>query len=128
MNRIKFLSKFALTAAFGLALAFTFSCSDDKDEGGTGTGACKHTGKFQNSSIEICESLSLASAGITVDQYKKECESDATYNGSTFLGSCPGGYVKTCKNDEDDFDITYHLYDEALKDVDCNTFFRYYDN
>jgi len=122
----KSFSKIALTATFGLALIFTLSCSDDKDEGGTG--ACKHTAKFQNSSIEICESLSLASAGITVGQYKKECESDATYNGSKFLGSCPAGYVKTCKNDEDDFDITYYLYNQALKDVDCNTFFRYYDN
>jgi len=121
-------SKLTLAAAIVLAMAFTLSCSDDKDEGGTGTGACKHTGKFQNSSIEICESLSLAAIGITVDQYKRECESDAAYNGSTFLVSCPGGYVKTCKNADDDFDITYYLYDEALANVDCDTFFRYYDN
>jgi len=29
MNSIKFLSKIALAAGFSLALAFTFSCSDD---------------------------------------------------------------------------------------------------
>jgi len=41
-------SKFALTAAFGLALAFTFSCSDDKDDGGGG-GLTGTSGTFVDS-------------------------------------------------------------------------------
>jgi hypothetical protein len=140
MSKIKFIT---LAAAFGIALAFTFTgCSDDKDDGG-GTVACKYTTNFYRpingkNSGEICEELSeeLVKANvekhnarhdekISISEYKKdmkkECEEEEGEDGEygKYYDSCPSGYASKCKG-EGKF---YYFYENAFKDVDCDEFF-----
>jgi len=125
---------FLLAAGFSLALAFTFSCSSgDDNEGGGSTAACKYTTEFRNQTVDVCEYWSkedLAKAGHTIDRKKRECKEDAEVhdNGGTFYESCPSGYVLTCRDEDDGghHPLTYYLYGDAFKDIDCDYYFRNY--
>jgi hypothetical protein len=84
-------SKFALVATFGLALAFTISCSDDKSDDAPVAACMWHK---SGSSAEWCEQVTdseLARDGESVADYKAFCEG---FSNTTFYsGSCPEGGI-----------------------------------
>jgi len=101
------LNRFLLAAIFGLALAFTLSCSDDG--GGKSTAACKSTYR----SIEICEEFSGEYAAKYKDEVKEDCED----HGGEYVESCPGKALK-CKYDGDD-GLTLYIYGNLFKDCEA---------
>jgi len=60
---MKTVSKIALVATFGLALAFTFSCSKDDDKGGGGWLTCEEA----ESIVEKCNNKYRAEQEACVD-------------------------------------------------------------
>jgi len=106
------IKRFLLTAIFGLALAFTLSCSDD--DGGV-TIACKFKDTYKGKSYEFCQEISGEKASKHKDTFKEDCEDD----GGTYYDSCPSGYDLKCK-EEDGY--PYFIYG---KDVfnNCDEFF-----
>jgi len=102
MNSIKFLSKIALTAGILLALALTFSCSDD-NKGSWLT--CQEVASLEDS----CESK--YSAEYDACKYDEACEHsvNAKMDKCFMDGACNGTSKKECLShyracDEDDDD------------------------
>jgi len=101
--------KLVFTAIFGLALAFTLSCSDDD---GGGVAACKHADYFHGDGIEHCSEISGKEASKYRDEIKEECEEE----GGKFYDSCPSGYKLKCLDD----DQYVYLYTDRFND--CKEF------
>jgi hypothetical protein len=97
-------NRFLLAAILGLALTFTFSCSDD--DGGK-TGACRWIETHKGKTYDMCTEN---------DEWtKKDCEYD--YDDATdgkYYGSCPSGYTLKCKGKKS----TYYLYDNTFQNCD----------
>jgi len=80
---IKRLTKFALSAAFGLALTFTFSCSsDDKDDGGTSS----PSGNGDISSSSVAGGSNNSSSSVTGGGGVSSSSVEGAGGG---IGSCP---------------------------------------
>jgi hypothetical protein len=108
------LSKLALAATLGIALAFAFtSCSDDKDGG---TGACRYTAATLYEPINGKHSVDVCKEALEENKSKieKKCEEE----GGEYYDSCPSGSVKKCKDEE----ATYYIYSNEFKDIDCDEF------
>jgi len=114
MNKAKMLS---LTAGLVLAITFTLSCSDDKDDPPTytyGTGSCYSATtpipgvqvcmKFKaDATVELCQMMS--EDNLTLTYRETSCEPNPTLNceeekvGMSFYGTLPAG--TTCETIKD---------------------------
>jgi len=83
MKKVKFLSKITLAAAFGLALAFTISCSDDDG----GWLSCKELYSLYDkceSKYEAEENACNSGACYDAVEHKlQECVEDGACNGTS---------------------------------------------
>jgi len=99
-------NRFLLSAIFGLALAFTLSCSSD-DDGGK-TAACRWTESYNGITTDMCKEESRY-----LDEFKEDCIED----GGTYLGdSCPGGSSLKCKGQSGK--SNYYFYNNVFKNCD----------
>jgi len=120
----KLFSKLAFTAAFGLALAFTLSCSGGDDGGGNtaacraivNSSSCSDGGGCKERSVDTCEEFSGEDVSKHRQEIKEECEK---YGGGKFYASCPSGYTLKCNSEKS----TYYIYDSAIKN--CDEYFNW---
>ena len=97
MNSIKFLSKITFAATFGLALAFTISCSSDDDKGGGGSsvtggadGGGNQFSQIYNQDNSLYTGSGIIEISSTVSCSGISCE----WNGLLKVGSVTDGIVK----------------------------------
>ena len=91
--------RFLLVVGISLALAFTFSCSDDKSDGSDGLMACKISNFKGVAGNVVCSEVSLnvlEKENISIEKAKASCIND---EGGEFLNNCPTGYVSTCSTE-----------------------------
>jgi len=108
-------NRFLLAAIFGLALAFTFSCSSD--DGGP-TRACRFTESYNGVTADICKEISGERATkYSEEEYKEECEED---NGKYYGSSCPSGSLLKCKGHSGT--SHYFIYSSSTSFKNCDEF------
>ncbi len=101
MNRVRFLQKIALAASISLAMAFTLSCSDDKDESSSSGGYNGKGNDIANyGTVEIGTQTWMAENLNYVVEGSKCYEDDpancdiygSLYDWETALTVCPAGW------------------------------------